>query len=125
MKTNEVVSQRVRVKVVIIANDNQEINGNCNYVSYCPAIRDFCARGNTIPDIIEYAEKRLVEELQGRVFYNTLTRCGWKVSENSAIPPIFAEQELVSQTEHCYGIKTSNPIIVELNVELPKIGKNS
>lgn len=123
METNRVMSQRVKVKVVIFVNNNQEVNGEYKYISYCPAIRDFCAKGNTIPVVIKYAEKRLKEELQGRFLYNTLKRCGWKIFENSVIPPIFAEQELVSQTEYCYGIKISNPIIIELDVELPQIRK--
>lgn len=67
---------------------------------------------------------RLKEELQDRVSYNTLEKCGWKVSENSAIPPIFADEELVLQTEYCFGIKISNPIIIELDVEQPQIRKN-
>ena len=108
---------------MIFVNNNREVNGEYKYLSYCPAIRDFCARGNTIPSVIEYAEKRLKEELQDRFFYNTLKRCGWEVSENSAKPPIFAKQELVSQTEYCYGIKISNPIIIEIDVELPKAEK--
>lgn len=112
METN-----RVQVKLVVFPTNKNEWNNN--YCSYCPAIRDFCARGNTIPEVIKYAEMRLKEELQDRVSYNTLEKCGWKVSENSAIPPIFADEELVLQTECCFGIKISNYQIIELDVEVP------
>lgn len=112
METN-----RVQVKLVVFPTNKNEWNNN--YRSYCPAIRDFCARGNTIPEVIKYAEMRLKEELQDRVSYNTLEKCGWKVSENSVIPPIFADEELVLQTEYCFGIKISNYQIIEIGVEVP------
>lgn len=44
---------------------------------------------------------------------------GWKVSENSVIPPIFADEELVLQTEYYFGIKISNYQIIEIGVEVP------
>lgn len=115
METN-----RVQVKLVVFPTNKNEWNNN--YCSYCPAIRDFCARGNTIPEVIKYAEMRLKEELQDRVSYNTLEKCGWKVSENSAIPPVFSDEELIKRTEEFFEIKIKEPIIVELHSEIMPLG---
>lgn len=79
-------------------------------------------RFSTIVDTVTHynmTKDDYIEVCKDRVSYNTLEKCGWKVSENSAIPPIFADEELVLQTECCFGIKISNYQIIELDVEVP------
>ena len=40
------------------------------------------------------------------------------MSENSAKPPTFADEELVKRTEESFEVKIKEPIIVELYAEL-------
>jgi hypothetical protein len=44
---------------------------------------------------------------------------GWEVSENSAKPPIFANEEAISLTEQLYEAKIVEPKVIEVNVGLP------
>ena len=48
---------------------------------------------------------------------------GWQVSENSAIPPIFADEYLVTETERIFEVTIKEPIIINVDVELPRAEK--
>lgn len=93
------------------------------YASYCPATHNFCASGNSIPDVIEVFKKMLYRELQNRLAYVNMTNYGWKVGEDYAKPPIFADEYLVSETERVFEVEIKEPIIITVDVELPKAEK--
>ena len=48
---------------------------------------------------------------------------GWEVSENSAKPPIFTDEYLVSETERIFEVTIKEPIIITVDVELPRAEK--
>ena len=48
---------------------------------------------------------------------------GWEVSANSAKPPIFADEYLVSETERIFEVTIKEPIIITVDVELPRAEK--
>ncbi len=108
---------QVKVKLVVFEHPNPTEWDV--YASYCPATRDYCARGKTVQQVIDYVTRNLCAELENRCHFINLTRMGWKISETSAIPPIFADEEVVAETERLFEIKIENPIIIELDVELP------
>ncbi|MFV0364348.1 MAG: hypothetical protein ACK5LL_14865, partial [Suipraeoptans sp.] len=63
----------------------------------------------------------LLLELQHRNKYPIhLEKFGWSVTKDSIIPPNFTNEDLVKLTEESYGIKIVEPIIIELNVEVPE-----
>lgn len=53
---------------------------------------------------------RLERDLAGRIHYRNLKNRGWEVDENSAKPPIFADEELVKRTEESLKSKLKNPL---------------
>lgn len=108
---------RVKVKLVVFEHPKPETWRT--YASYCPALKDYCGRGNTVKEVIDMETKLFLHYLKCRLKYNSLEKCGWEVSENSAIPPIFTDEEAVKLTEEVFESKIEEPIIVELNVELP------
>ncbi len=108
---------RIKVKLVVFKHPKPETWRT--YASYCPAIKDYCGRGSTVKEVIDMETRILLDDLKYRLKYNSLEKCGWEVSENSAIPPIFTDKEAVKRTEHIFDCKIDEPIIVELNVELP------
>lgn len=93
------------------------------YASYCPATHNFCARGKSISEVQTYFEKMLIRELENRMFFDNFKNWGWEVSENSAKPPIFADEYLISETERMFEIKIKDPLIITVDVELPKSRK--
>ncbi len=90
------------------------------YASYCPATHNYCARGKTVTEVIAYFEKMLIRELENRMFFVNFKNWGWEVSENSAKPPIFADEYLISETERMFEVEIKDPLIITVNVELPK-----
>ncbi len=108
---------RVKVKLVVFKHPEPETWHI--YASYCPALKDYCGNGSTIKEVVDKETKILVDDLKGRLKYNSLKKCGWEISENSAIPPIFTDEEAVKLTEEIFECKIEEPIIIELNVELP------
>ncbi|MBD3588789.1 hypothetical protein [Bacteroides sp. GM023] len=93
------------------------------YASYCPATQDFCACGSSVIEVVDMFEKLLYLDLQNRLTYKNLQNYGWEVSENSAIPPIFADVYLVSETERIFEVTIKEPLIIKVDVELPRAGK--
>lgn len=91
------------------------------YCSYCPELQYFFGRGETVNVVINDVRNHLLVELSHRLRYVNLKNCGWEVSENSAKPPIFADDEAIRLTEKSYGIKISNYQIIKIDVELPPI----
>lgn len=93
------------------------------YASYCPATKDFCACGNSVTEVVEKFKKILFVDLQNRIAYKNMKNWGWEVSENSAKPPIFADEYLVSETERMFEVTIKEPIIITIDVELPRAEK--
>lgn len=93
------------------------------YASYCPATHNFCCRGKSVPEVLAMFEKMLIRHLENRMFFDNLTDFGWDVSENSAKPPIFADEYLISETERMFELKIKDPLIITVDVELPKSRK--
>lgn len=108
---------RVKIKLVVFKHPKPETWHT--YASYCPALKDYCGNGATVKEVIEMETKLFIHYLKGRLKYNSLIKCGWKVSENSAIPPIFTDEESVKLAEEVFECKIKEPVIVELDVELP------
>ena len=109
----------MRVEVTLVVFQHPEPARWGTYASYCPATKDYCSRGNTVKDVITMAEKLLLDELKGRLKYNSLKKCGWEVSENSAIPPIFVNEYAIQETERIFEMSIKEPIIIKVDVELP------
>lgn len=63
----------------------------------------------------------LLNLLCHRFIHKNLLNCGWTITENSVKPPIFTDEEVVKLTEKSYGMTIPEPLIVELNVEVPKV----
>lgn len=93
------------------------------YASYCPATHNFCARGKSLAQVLAFFKEMLYRELQNRMYFDNLKNYGWEVSENSAKPPTFADEYLVSETERMFEVTIKDPIIITINVELPKSEK--
>ena len=110
--------EKVSVKLVVFKSENEDL-----FLSYCAATRDFASKGKTVEEPIASAKAWLLRLLENRLAYKNLQNYGWEVSENSAKPPIFADEELVRLTEKMHSTKIGNPIIVTIDVELPKAQK--
>jgi hypothetical protein len=89
------------------------------YCSYCPELIDFSAHGKNVKEVVECIERHLKEELQNRIAHRTLIIKGWEVSKNSAIPPIFTNEEALKLTEKLFEIDIPGYQIFELHAELP------
>ena len=61
--------------------------------------------------------------MQNRLDYVIMKNYGWVVSEFSAIPPTFADEFLVSETERIFEVTIKEPIIITVDVELPEAEK--
>ena len=48
---------------------------------------------------------------------------GWKVSENSAFPPIFTDEYMLQETERIFEVTIIEPLIISVDVELPRAEK--
>ena len=110
--------ETVSVKLVMFKSDKENF-----FLSYCAATHDFASKGKTVEATIASAKVWLIQLLENRLAYKNLQEYGWEVSENSAKPPIFADEELVCLTEKIHSTKIKEPIIVTINVELPKAQK--
>ncbi len=93
------------------------------YASYCPATHNFCASGKSISEVVEKFRLMLIRDLKNRLAYVNMKNWGWEVSENSAKPPIFADEYLVSETERMFEVTIKEPIIITVDVELPRTDK--
>ena len=110
----------MELKIKVVVFEHPEPQTWCNYCGYSPANGYFCS-GIDVTDVSNRIRSIIEFELQQREsFPNHLLKFGWKVSDKSIIPPIFADEELVQRAENSYGLKIDNPIIVELNVEIPQ-----
>ena len=110
--------EKVSVKLVAFKSENEDL-----FLSYCAATRDFASKGKTVEETIASARAWLFRLLENRLAYKNLQSYGWKISENSAKPPIFADEELVRLTEKIHSAKIENPILITIDVELPKATK--
>lgn len=113
--------EKVSVKLVVFKHP--EPARWDTYCSYCPATCDFCACGNSVIEVVEKFKKTLFVDLQNRLAYRNMKNWGWQVSENSAIPPIFADEYLVTETERIFEVTIKEPIIINVDVELPRAEK--
>lgn len=111
----------VSVKLVVFKHPNPARWDT--YASYCPATHNYCARGKSIPEVVEMFEKMLIRGLENRMFFVNFKNWGWEVSENSAKPPIFADEYLISETERMFEVTIKDPLIITVDVELPKSRK--
>lgn len=57
------------------------------------------------------------------MFFVNFKNWGWKVSENSAKSPNFADEYLISETERIFEVTIKDPQIITVDVELPKSRK--
>ena len=87
------------------------------YCGYCPALGAFHVM-TSFEKLLAYMQDQLEKDLVGRIHCRNLKNRGWEVSENSAKPPIFADEELVKRTEELFEVKIKEPIIVELYAKL-------
>ena len=108
--------ETVSVKLVMFRQ--KTIHEEGEYCGYCPALGAFHVF-NSFEELRSYMQDRLIRDLEGRIHYHNLKNSGWEVSENSAKPPIFADEKLIELTEELFEVKIKEPIIVELNVKLP------
>lgn len=107
--------EKVSVKLVMFKQKTMHEEGE--YCGYCPALGAFHVM-TSFEKLLAYMQDRLERDLAGRIHYRNLKNRGWEVSENSAKPPIFADEELVKRTEESFEVKIKEPIIVELYAEL-------
>ena len=96
-------------------------HGFKEYCSYCPEIECFNARAETIPELINlFKQEYLLWELENRFYNSNLWIRGWKISEDSVIPPIFTDEEAIKLTEKSYEIPISDYQIEKIDVEVPR-----
>ena len=108
---------RVKVKLVVFRHPEPAKWGT--YCSYCPEIKDFFGRGETVEDVVLIEKQRLFTLLCNRFKYKNLQKLGWTITENSVIPPIFTPEEALFLTEESYNLKLDNYKILEIDVEVP------
>ena len=94
------------------------------FLSYCATTHDFASKDKTVEETGSSAKSWLLRLLENRLAYKDLQNYGWAVTENSAKLPIFVDKKLVRLTEKIHSVKISNPIIVTIDVELPKAQKS-
>lgn len=90
------------------------------YASYCPATRNFCACGKSVSEVVDKFKSMLIRDLKNRLAFVNMKNYGWEVGENLAKPPIFVDEYLVSETERMFEVTIKDPIIITVDVELPK-----
>lgn len=110
---------RVKVKLVVFKTTEPDF-----YYGYCRELRNFF-RHEQKERVVYYVKNLLYQELCHRLRYENLELLGWKVSENSAIPPIFTDEEAIERARKVFSYslkyKEVTTEIIELNVELPEI----
>ena len=112
---------RVTVKAVIFFDKNFAATGSSYpYCVYCKELMFYVNNQSSEEKEVGLIENQLLYFLRCRVSCNNLTRWGWKVSENSAIPPTFTDEEVITKVEALRRDKLVEPKIVEIDVELPK-----
>lgn len=114
---------RVKVKLVVFRHPEPAEWGT--FCSYCPELKYFFGRGNAKNDVLENVTAYLLRMLCYRNKQSNLKELGWEVSENSVKVPIFTDEESVKLTEKSYGIKITEPQIVEIDVEVPIVTTRS
>lgn len=107
--------EKVSVKLVMFKQ--KTIHEEGEYCGYCPALGAFHVM-DSFERLRADMQRCLEEDLEGRIHYKHLKLRGWEVSENSAKPPIFADEELIQRTEELFELKIKEPIFVELYAEL-------
>lgn len=107
--------EKVSVKLVVFKATEEDL-----YFSYCAATHDFASKGKTVEETVSSAKSWLLRLLENRLAYKNLQNYGWEVGENSAKPPIFADEYLISETERIFEVTIKEPIIITVDVELPK-----
>ena len=108
---------RVQVKLVVFPTDKNKWKHN--YCSYCPAIKYFFGRGETIEDVVCAVTIYLLQLLCYRFKYKNLENLGWEIAENSIKVPIFTDEEAVGLAEQSYSTKIVEPKIIVVDVEVP------
>lgn len=89
------------------------------YCGYCPELTLYVNNRTSENAVVGITREHLYQELCHRIRYDNLKNRGWKITEYSAIPPIFADEEAVSLTEQLYEAKIVEPKIIVVDVELP------
>ena len=93
--------KNVKVKVVIflITETMSSCYKKNTYCGYSPVINAISIEKQSESCVIEEIKETLYELLCHRLRYSNL----WKVAENSVIPPIFADKDLIRLTESIFG----------------------
>lgn len=112
---------RVKVKAVIFFDKNFAATGSSYpYCGYCKELMFYVNNQPNEEMVVKHIENHLFYFLRRRVSCDNLEFWGWEVSENSAIPPIFTDEEVIRKVENLRKNKLVEPKIVEIHVELPK-----
>lgn len=107
--------ETVSVKLMMFKQKTFHEEGE--YCGYCPALGAVHVM-TSFEKLRAYMQDCLERDLAGRIHYKHLKLRGWEVSENSAKPPIFADEELIKRAEKIFVVKIKEPIIVDLYAEL-------
>ena len=95
------------------------------YCSYCPATRYFFGRSDTIEETVADVQSHLFGLLCHRFIWGNLVHAGWVITDTSVVPPVFTDEEVINLAEKSYEMTISEPLIVELDVEVPNVLKPS
>lgn len=109
--------ETVKIRAIVFEHPEPQIFGK--FCGYCPATNNFEGRGNSIKDVLTIIRKHLYLDLCHRFKYKNLQNLGWEITNNSIKVPTFTDEEAVRLAEQSYEIKISNPIIIEIDVEVP------
>nr|WP_278578847.1 hypothetical protein [Bacteroides intestinalis] len=103
----------MKIRILQFEHPQSFKGGRC-----CCACRDICLfTANTTFDIaIADIKKVLLIYVQDKNF-TRLRKMGWKIIENSIIPPNFVEKELVEYASDFFEVEITNYQIVEIDVE--------
>lgn len=104
--------EKVSVKLVIFKEGRM-------FCGYSPELMYYINNKTSEEAIVKIVKRHLSQELCHRLRYDKLKKLGWEVFENSVIPPIFADTEVVQLTEQLYEAKIVEPKIIVVDVELP------
>ena len=104
--------EKISVKLVLFKEGDK-------YCGYCPELTLYVNNRTSENVIVDITREHLFQEVCHRIRYDNLKNRGWKITKNSAIPPIFADEEAISLTEKLYEAKIVEPKIIVVDVELP------